>query len=380
MVNIGNILSGAGSAAGTAKDEMTKTSRRKFMSATGAALLGLGVDEVANDGDIREGAIETGGNWWEEIIEDPVGMEIDTVTEYNEAVDEFASNFEDQYRSDLHEARGTENVGRVPGHLSAGDTLDDEQYAALGFNSEDTSTAEGNALETFTLGDDDFTVLTSDAVSMGDSEAFGEDFGAIGINTEDNEFDASDLVEMRNAYRRAAQTTQDWLVRADQLQTEGQSLDRLSVEYEDEEEIPAVEQAQDNTQYLGDVKNTLTSEHLRFRAQANLFDHALQKTPYDDGEEVGTGYGDEPTTEEPGNGNGTTTETPGEHGQYGDISEYCDFTDQQINDLNEYMDDNNIDSYDEFDVDISSTNGDFTVELTYDGETIDFDSVEGCGA
>lgn len=368
MVNWTNLLSG-------------NVSRRKVLAAGGAAL-GAGAvgDELLNDGNFRKGAVETGGNWWEEIVEDPMGLNVDSVNEYNEAVNEFEENFEDEYLSEHHQARGTENVGRVPSDLKAGDTLDDEQYAALGFNSEDINNSDGNQLIDATFEDNDFAVLTPDAVRMADAD-FGDEFGAIGINKEDNEFDASDLVEMRNAYRDAAEVAEDWIVRTDQLRTEGQSLDRLSTEYEDEEEIPAVQQARDNNEYLGNVRNNLVTDHLRFRAQANLFDHALQNTPYSNGDEVGHGY-DEEETETPTD---PGTETPGEHDEYGDISEYCDFSDQQIDDLNEYMQDNNIESYDEFDVDVSSTRNSegeatFTVELAYDGETISMDNVEGCGA
>ncbi len=381
MVNWTNLKNTLTGGASTAKDEMTKTTRRKFLTGTAAAgATVLGADKFT------DGAVsETAGNWWEEIVEDPMGLNIDTVNDYNEAVNDFEDNFEDMYRSELHSARGTDDVGRMPGHLEAGDSLDDGQYKALGFNDDDINNSDGRNVVERVVDDEEFTVLTPDAVSMEDS-GFGDEFGALAINQDQNEFDTSDLRQMRDAYQEAAQVTQDWMVRVNELQTEGESLDRLSTEYEDEEEVPAVQEAKENQQYLGDVQNTLTNDHLRFRAQANLFDHALQNSPYSDGDEVGVDYDEEtPTdtpTETPDEEN--PTETPddsyGDHDTYGDLSGYCEWEDDTINDIHDYMDDNDIDSYDEFDVDISSTNGDFTVELTYDGDTISADNVEGCGA
>ncbi len=383
MVNWTNLKNTLTGGASTAKDEMTKTTRRKFLTGTAAAgATVLGADALS------DGAVsETAGNWWEEIVEDPIGMNIDTVNEYNEAVTDFENNFEDMYRSELHSARGTDDVGRMPGNLEAGDSLDDGQYKALGFNDDDINNSDGRNVVERVVDDEEFTVLTPDAVSMEDS-SFGDEFGALAINQDQNEFDASDLRQMRDAYQEAAQVTQDWMVRVNELQTEGESLDRLSTEYEDEEEVPAVQQARENQQYLGDVQNTLTTDHLKFRAQANLFDHALQNSPYSDGDEVGVDYEEETQTPEDTAtdtpDDDTPTETPGdsygEHDTYGDLSGYCEWEDDTINEIHEYMDENDIDSYDEFDVDISSTNGDFTVELTYDGNTISADNVEGCGA
>jgi len=379
MGYISKILSGGAKAAGKAGKGATKTTRRKFLTGVGtAAAGGLALDELANDGDVRKGAVETGGNWWEEIVEDPMGLNIDSVNEYNEAVNEFEENFEDQYLSEHHQARATDDVGRMPSDLNAGDTLDDEQYAALGFNSEDINNSDGESLIGRTVDDDEFTVLTPDGVRMADGD-FGDEVGAIAINDDQNEFDVSELEQMRDAYQRAANISSTWMTRVNELQTEGESLDRLSKEYEDEEEIPAVQQAREHQEYLSNVQNNIATDQLRFRAQANLFDHAIQNSPFSDGEDVGVDYEEEGT--ETGNGDdGSSSENYGEHNTYGDVPEYCDFEDETINDIHGYMDENNINSYDEFDIDISSTNGDFTVEFTYEGDTISVDNVEGCGA
>lgn len=366
MVNWTNLLSGAANTAGTAKDEATKTTRRKFVTGTGATLLGLGAAEKLTGGavsDTGEAAAETAGNWWEEIVEDPMGLDIETVNEYNEAVNEFEAKFDDHYLSEHHQARATEDVGRMPSDLKAGDSLDNGQYKALGFNKKDINDSEGDHVIDRVL-DGEFTVLTPDAVSMANG-TFGDEFGAVAINQDQNEYDASDIRQMRNAYREAAQTSQDWMVRINELQTEGESLDRLSTEYEDEEEIPAVQQARDHQEYLGKREDELLADHLRFRAQANLFEHTLQNSEFEEEED-------------------TPTETPsdgyGEHDTYGDIAEYCDFEDDTINELHDWMDDNGVDSYDEIGMDTSSTNGDYTVEFTYEGDTISKDHVEGCGA
>jgi hypothetical protein len=170
MVNIGNILSGGANAASTAKDEMTKTTRRKFMSGAAGLLVAGGTAEVATDGAVSE----TAGNWWEEIVEDPMGLNIDTVNEYNEAVTDFENNFEDMYRSELHSARGTDDVGRMPGNLQAGDSLDDGQYKALGFNDDDINNSDGRNVVERVVGDDEFSHLTQSAWKTVASETNSE--------------------------------------------------------------------------------------------------------------------------------------------------------------------------------------------------------------
>lgn len=71
----------------------------------------------------------------------------------------------------------------------------------------------------------------------------------------------------------------------------------------------------------------------------------------------------------------TPTSTPEE-----DAFDYCDFTDSQQDEIEDWMDSVGAESYSEVEKSYDATNGDFTVTLEYEGHTASLDDVEGCGA
>lgn len=292
MVNwnqVKNKLSPAASKAGDkakkAGEEATKTtSRRAVLAGAGAAA----ADKIAFGGEVFvNDAVDGAGNATEEVLEDPMGVDIEDLGDYNRVVDRFLEEdgeFEangttyttlSEYKRQGFEARTTD-LGRVPEELKPGHTFVEEKYLAdeTTENQPDVQGDEGKL----------WIPLTDTGIEV---QGFDEE-GFLAISSEDNRVDYDELKTLENGYRDAKEEAKSALATIDALLREGRSYKRGGKEFEDEDEIANYEELEENIEELEDARNELLDKRNRFGRYAELFKHA-REGKYDDGELAGPG-------------------------------------------------------------------------------------------
>ena len=283
----------------------TKTNRRTFLTATGAVLAG---DQLLNDGDLRQAGVAGTGNLVEEALQGPMGLETEDLMDYNEkanaVLDETGEVTLDsgttvtsleQHRDNMDEGRET-SEGEVPELLEAGDTFVDEKYLAMESDSEQitgTDSGEEAATASFSGEGNEWFALTETA-----AEAPGfDDFGFLAINSDNNVLDYGELGDLASGYDAAVTEVETALAVVDSLIRNGRSYKRNAREFEDEDELADYNELEENVEELQEVRSELRETRDQFQLQEDLFRHTVENTHYNDGAEVGSGFGETPGSE-----------------------------------------------------------------------------------
>lgn len=382
-VHGGRAAGGAGGRAGRrAYDEATATTRRKFIAGAGGAVLGAGiVDEVATGGEVRGTIADTAGNWWEEIIEDPLGQEIDDLPEWNTRTNEFLNNFNERYTQELRSI-GEERGVELPLILSNGAEFQGGRYQLFGFRDEqlpDPDMGEIGATYNYSSQEGDWIALTDDAYALDNVISPNEyDWFSLAIAEDDSRFLKRELREIEEGYREMAEVASNTRGGIQTLMNTGHDLRRNAKEYEDEEEMRSYREAGDKLEQLDQKFNQTVNDEARFRDYADFFQTIRQDAAYESGQWIGEPW--ESTTATPdgtetptGTPTATPTETPGEQPLY----EQCALTEDQSDALYAWASDRGA-SLDDLDYELHSKNGEFQLEFSYDGETASIDDIDNC--